>query len=89
MNFDAAIEYLDEEIKHEGTRSDVGQVLVAARDTVAQRNAGLLSFDWVEAVSDEIYDATSNGPSGYGDSDYADDVLSNLCHLLNIEFEDE
>lgn len=89
MNFDGAINYLNDEIAQEGTRSETGQVLVAARDLVAQRDASLLDFEWAEGVGLDIYKATSDGLMGYGDTDYADDVQSTLCDILGIAYECE
>lgn len=89
MNFDAAIEYLNGEIEQEGTRSEVGRVLVAARNEVAKRGASLLDFDWAESVGIDIYNATSDGLMGYGDTDYADDIQGTLCDILGIQYECE
>ena len=89
MNFDGAIAYLDGEIQAEGTRSECGQVLVATRATIAQRDASLLNFEWAESVGSDIYRATSDGLMGYGDTDYADDIQSTLCDILGIAYECE
>lgn len=89
MQFDAAIKYLDKEIEQEGTRSECGKVLVGARETIARRDASLLNYKWAEILGFDIYDATSDGMAGYGDSDYADSIQSELCEILGIEYEED
>lgn len=88
MNFDKAIKFLNRKIKKEGTRSEAGQVLIAARDHIARRDASLLDFDWVAQFADDLYDTTV-GFSGYGDCDWTDSIQERLMEILGIQYVDE